>query len=78
MNRVMLENFEALVSLHEDYIRAGARIITTNTFRTQPLSAGRFGQDYRQLVRLAVEAARLAVERAQIPGVLIAGSNAPS
>lgn len=57
-----------LRQVHLDYARAGAQLITANTFRTNPRKAG---PRWRELTRLAVDAAREA-------GVAVAGSIAPS
>lgn len=63
---------ETVLRIHRSYIQAGADIITTNTFRTNPASAG---SQSEELVKKAVEIARLARNDT---GVLIAGSNAPA
>ncbi len=68
---------ELLRAVHEDYIRAGARVITTNTFSTnrimlEPAGLGsRFRELNRESVRLALEAR----ERTGMAGqVAVAGS----
>ncbi|MBI5727124.1 MAG: homocysteine S-methyltransferase family protein [Ignavibacteriales bacterium] len=63
--------------LHKDYISAGADVITTNTFRTNPVAVARSGvaHQFSHLVGQAVELAREAVKS---NGVLIAGSNPPA
>lgn len=68
---------DVLRSIHEDYIRAGARVITANTFATtrevlEPLGlGGKFEKLNRQAVELALEArSRVTVEQP----VLVAGS----
>jgi methionine synthase I (cobalamin-dependent) len=66
---------EAVVRVHADYIAAGARIITTNTFASAPHVLRSAGIDDAAAVNIAgVELARRAVEEAGIDGVLIAGS----
>jgi len=67
---------EIIKSVHKSYIEAGANIITTNTFRTNPAAladAGIF--DCAPLVK---EAVRLAKESVNDHPVYIAGSNAPA
>jgi heptosyltransferase-2 len=65
-----------VVTLHKDYIRAGADIITTNTFRTNPYSLISSGvTDIIGSVNNAVEIAKRARGKAAI---LIAGSNPPA
>src|SRR2546430_15946164 len=58
---------EALRRVHLEYVRAGAQVITANTFRTNPRKAG---EGWRELTSLAV---RLALET----GATVAGSIAP-
>ena len=69
-------NPESIIELHKEYIGAGADIISTNTFRTNPVAlteAGIF--NFREQVELAVNHAKTAVYNKQI---LIAGSNPPA
>ena len=68
-----------LTRIHEDYARAGAEILVTNTFRTSRYTlerAGRGGQ-WRELNRRAVEAARAAAEVVAPQPCLVAGGLAP-
>ncbi len=69
----------ALRAIHEDYARAGAEVIVTNTFRTtrRALRKGGAEDDWRLLNRRAVECAREAT--GAIPGhaCLVAGGIAP-
>ncbi len=68
---------ELLRQVHEDYIRAGARVITANTFSTNRnmLEPAGLGSRFEELNRRAVEAAREARERAGAAGrVAVAGS----
>jgi len=47
---------EILLDLHRDYVRAGAQVITANTFRTNPRRVGRRWRDWTTLaVKLAKE-----------------------
>ncbi len=65
---------QRVMDLHKEYIKAGADIITSNTFRTNPhFAKPRF--DVNQLVREAVQIARNAIGG---ESVLLAGSNAPA
>ena len=71
-----LTNPELVFKIHESYIKAGADIITTNTFRTNPLAIKNFPQiNFKYFVRSAVQ---LAKQAAQNHNVLIAGSNSPA
>jgi len=76
MSLANLENPEIVKGIHDEYIEAGADIITTNTFRTNPLAINRLtSKKIKGLVRKAVNIARAAA--GDLP-VLIAGSNAPA
>jgi homocysteine S-methyltransferase len=70
-----LTHFEALRDVHADFIRAGADIITTNTFATTRfvLDAGGLGEHFAAVNRRAVEAARAARDSSGVD-VAIAGS----
>ena len=76
----LLEAPEIVRTLHRDYVRAGARLVTANTFRTDRVTLGRAGQGarVRELNKLAVRLAREGVAQAR-PAypVLVAGSLAP-
>jgi len=71
------ENFgNKVIMLHKDYIRAGADIITTNTFRTNPFALLSSGiSDISGSVKKAVNLAKFASGKSF---TLIAGSNAPA
>lgn len=75
----LLEAPELVRALHEEYIRAGAEIITTNTFRTgiRAMTAGGVGERAEELTHLAVQLAREARENVADHPVWIAGSLAP-
>jgi methionine synthase I (cobalamin-dependent) len=67
---------ELVIELHKEYIRAGADIITTNTFNTNPTDTKGIKKSGSELlVKRAVKLAKKAV--GDLP-VLIAGSNAPA
>jgi homocysteine S-methyltransferase len=66
-----------VIKLHKEYISAGADIITTNTFRTNPLAVKRsmLNITVEELVKVSV---RCAVSSQDDRRILIAGSNAPA
>ncbi len=75
---------EIVRAIHEDYITAGARILTANTFRTTTYTYQRTGLDVksaretaRQAACRAVSLAQEAVRSAAQSSILIAGSLAP-
>lgn len=78
--RALLEAPDAVRDLHADYVRAGARVVTANTFRTDPRTVERAGLDvgHAALTRRAVELAFEGVERAGCgEDVLVSGSVGP-
>lgn len=69
-------NPQKVMDIYYEYLEAGADIITTNTFRTNPLILSNAGiEEHHQFVREAVELAR---RTARNKKVFIAGSNAPA
>lgn len=67
---------DKVLSIHKSYIESGADIITTNTFRTNPISLHQVGiKNFKRYVKKAVE---LAIQAKGHSPVLIAGSNAPA
>ncbi len=70
---------EAVRRIHDDYIDAGAEIITSNTFRTTRRTFARAGLPDRsaELTALAVALARDAIAAQPGRQVLVAGSMAP-
>ncbi|HME73294.1 MAG TPA: homocysteine S-methyltransferase family protein [Myxococcota bacterium] len=74
----LLRDTALLREIHRDYVRAGAEILTANTFRTQRRTLARAGLGERseELTARAVAIARAAAEEAAPPGraVLVAGS----
>ena len=62
--------------IHEDYIRAGARVIITNTFGStrQMLEPAGYGNQVEEVHRGAVRLASQARENAGAPEVAVAGS----
>jgi homocysteine S-methyltransferase len=77
MTKINTEHPEVLFSLYKDYITAGADIITTNTFRTNPISLKYQSLSYNitDLIKRTVDLAFLARANSS---VLIAGSNPPA
>ena len=69
---------ETVVDIHADYIRAGAEIITTNSYSTIPSYLEKHGLEtrYEELARLAGSLAKTAVQRSNM-AVQIAGSIPP-
>ncbi len=67
---------QVISEIHKDYIKAGCDILTTNTFRTNPLAIknANFGLDISEAVKLSVELSKKVAEN---NNVLLAGSNAP-
>jgi homocysteine S-methyltransferase len=76
MTDVNEESPETIISIQREYIEAGADIITTNTFRTNPVVLReRSNANSRKLVKKAVQ---LSSEAKGNQKVFIAGSNAPA
>lgn len=74
--KINLSNPEEIIKIHKDYIEAGADIITTNTFRTNPYALKQAGIDnYKVYVKQAINSAILSGENLPI---VIAGSNPPA
>lgn len=74
----LLDCPETVVDIHADYIRAGAEVITTNTYSTIPSYLEKHGLEtrYEELARLAGSLAKTAVQRSN-KAVQIAGSIPP-
>jgi S-methylmethionine-dependent homocysteine/selenocysteine methylase len=71
---------EVLAAIHADYARAGAAILTSNTFRTTPRALARAGRENEWVLlnRRAIEIARAAATtRTAGDEPLVAGSIAP-
>ncbi len=73
----VLENPQAILQLHRDFIEAGAQIILTSTFGASPLhlEGGKLAGQAAEINRRAVELARKAAQGTQ---VYVAGSIGPS
>ncbi|MHB1688214.1 MAG: homocysteine S-methyltransferase family protein [Ignavibacteriaceae bacterium] len=77
MSLANLTSPNVVYEIHREYILAGADIITTNTFRTNPEAVKNY--DKRLSVnKLVKSAVKLAGEAAKDLPVFIAGSNAPA
>ncbi len=74
--RANVHGFDQLVEVHCDYIRAGAEIITVNTYASNRimLTAAGVGDQTVEINKLAVKAAQKARDKMNRPDVLIAGS----
>jgi methionine synthase I (cobalamin-dependent) len=70
---VNLTHPEIVRAVHEDYIRAGAEIITANTFATSALLFNALGRD-DDLLKIDRVAVRIAKEAAKGTDVAVAGS----
>jgi len=69
-------NPDAVIQIHHEYIEAGANIITTNTFRTNPAAIKKSGlSNAKKYIRQAVD---LAIQASKGKNIFIAGSNAPA
>ena len=78
--RALLDSPDTVRSIHEEYARAGADIITANTFRTTPRTLAKVGMaaETERLIEVAVSLAREGAERARgAREILIAGALAP-
>ena len=78
--QALIESPEAVVSLHMDYIAAGADVITTNTYSCVPLHLDRrtgLRERSEELMRVAAGAAIQARGRSDRRDVRIAGSLPP-
>jgi S-methylmethionine-dependent homocysteine/selenocysteine methylase len=67
---------DAVRSVHEDYIRAGADVVIANTFAAGPgaLAAAGLEQRFVEVINAAVRLAREAQERVADRPVVVAGS----
>lgn len=60
----LLEAPEQVRAVHEDYLAAGARVITTNSYQASPPAFARAGFDARRAHEALVASARIATEAA--------------
>ena len=80
MNRALTDYPDFIQNLHLDYINAGADIITTFTFRTNPYALGLYDEQKHtseEMVKIAVNLCQESVKQAKDVKrpVMIAGSN---
>jgi homocysteine S-methyltransferase len=71
-----LENPELVFNIHMNYIKSGADIITTNTFRTNPAAV--YSQSKIKFEHFVKASVQISKEAAKGYNVMIAGSNAPA
>ncbi len=76
-SKLNIDNADAIKNIHKDYIDAGADIITTNTFRTNPVAVKRSKYDLtsEQLVSSSV---RQALGSLNSNNIIVAGCNPPA
>jgi S-methylmethionine-dependent homocysteine/selenocysteine methylase len=77
----LLEQPNLVFQIHQEYVEAGADVLTTNTFRTQTRTLAKAGKDCVLARRLTREAVSLALQARASAGasrkVTVAGSVAP-
>lgn len=75
----LIEAPECVTSAHQNFINAGAEVITTNAYAVVPFHIGQeiFDSDGRKLIKLAAQLARAAADKAGRK-VLVAGSIPPA
>jgi methionine synthase I (cobalamin-dependent) len=82
MSAANITHPEFVTELHKQYINAGADIITTNTFRTNPVAIREYTstkhKHYFDLQNFTEKSVELAREATYGTPVLIAGSNPPA
>lgn len=77
MSAANLNQPDEVIRLHKAYVKAGADIITTNTFRTNPVSVKRSNVKIKssEFVKKSVELAQEAIGDKKL---ILAGSNPPA
>ncbi len=77
--QVMIDSPALVTQLHKDYIRAGSRVITLNTYSVTPERLADVGREHEfaMLQARAFELAAAARQQAEVPGVRIAASLPP-
>ncbi|MCH7774023.1 MAG: homocysteine S-methyltransferase family protein [Bacteroidetes bacterium] len=76
MTEINEKNPEKIIEIHKEYIVAGADIITTNTFRTNPAAFD--AAEAKNISKYVENAVKLAKESVRNSSVIIAGSNPPA
>lgn len=76
----LMTNPDLVQKIHKEYIQAGADIITTNTFRTNPYSISRskINSESSTLVKIAVDIAKTSIKSSHRNNLILAGTNAPA
>ncbi len=76
-SKLCFDNPELLLRVHKEYINSGAEIITTNTFRTNPIAIKQspFKIDIKEIVTKNI---KIALDARSECIIIIAGSNAPA
>jgi S-methylmethionine-dependent homocysteine/selenocysteine methylase len=78
--QALLSSPDTVRAIHEDYVRAGADVLTANTFRTTPRTLAKEGRaaEAERLTELAIRIAREAAQRARgARDAMVAGALAP-
>ncbi len=75
MSKANIDYPETVMEIHKEYITAGADIITTNTFRANPVAVGNSNCSSEELVKAGLE---IILEAKGSSDVIIAGSNPPA
>lgn len=77
--QVMIDTPDIVRDLHADFITAGARVITLNSYTVTPerLERDGMGQDFERLQNMAMDIAKAARDQAGQDGVRIAGCLPP-
>jgi S-methylmethionine-dependent homocysteine/selenocysteine methylase len=77
--QALLDAADTVREIHEEYVRAGADILTANTFRVTPRALGKGGRggEADRLTEVAVGLAREAARAGGAREVMIAGALAP-
>jgi methionine synthase I (cobalamin-dependent) len=76
MSKLNITDPEVIFEIHKGYISAGADIITTNTFRTNPAAFKGAGYPFNS--KYVTEAVKISKNAAENTKVIIAGSNPPA
>jgi len=79
-SQLNLTNPELVQTVHKQYISAGADIITTNTFRTNPAALSRvdLSDKIANIVKKSVEIVFNTIDETENEDIIIAGSNPPA
>jgi methionine synthase I (cobalamin-dependent) len=76
MSLLNVSNPTIIFEIHKKYIEAGADLITTNTFRTNPAAFEGAGHPFES--KYVIEAVKIAKSASENSKVIIAGSNPPA